>query len=1061
MSKIYKKISHVPLLVLAMLLTTASVYAQQKVSGTVTDGTGAGMPGVNIVKKGTAIGTTTDADGNFIIEASPDDVLTISFIGYNTSEVKVGNQTEFKVTLVEDVETLGEVVIVGYGEMKRTDLSSAQVSVSSEQISKSVNTTFEQALQGRAANVMVTQNTGQPGGGVSVNIRGVTSLTGNTQPLYVIDGVQIEGATGGRYGFASSSNPLAGINASDIESMEVLQGPSATAIFGSRAANGVVLITTKRGKAGETKINYSFGYSLQDKPESIALMTLPQYAEFSNAASAVNGTPPRVEFADPSLLGKGTDWQDAIFQRAPMTKHQLSFSGGSEKTTYYFSVEDLSQDGIALGSWFKRRGIRLNVENQTRKWLKLSTNVQLNQTRESLTTTTDQLIITAIEQDPSIPVKNPDGSWGGPFNVEFQFSSPNPIALATINDRDLRRTNIIGGGSIDITPIPGLLIKNSLNTSLNFSRGNLWEPNYQWGGVIKPAEQRRAAKETGNGIWWGLTSLVQYNKKIGQHDITVMASHEAQENTWNGFSGSLEGHVTNNIPEFGDNGSLGNSDRQRVSSYKGSNALESYFGRVVYVYDEKYILQGTIRRDGSSNFGPRRKWGTFPSVSLAWRISEESFFDNIKAVENLKLRLETGIVGNQGGRSFYGALNSTTTWLGSGYLLGNYDNPDLGWEETKAYNVGLDVSLFNNRVEVIADAYYNTIDNLIMDMPLPDIHGTNGDGAIGKPPVNIGVLQNKGFGITINTVNTEGKLKWRTGFNFSVARNTLKELYNDAAYFDRTQWFMTGFIQRSSVGNPVWGYLVYEKEGIIQNEAALEAAAIPATNSRSFNSTWVGDIQYKDQLTVDTDGDGKPDAGDGKIDVQDQIFGGNPWPKFTFGMTNDFTYGNFDLSVLLTGSYGSEIFNQVRFKYENPNGAGIQRNLMQRAFDFARLGTDEAGKAYVINEGTSVPRVGGANGNGNRATQDYIEDGSYIRIKNVQLGYNIPPAILQKLKVINKARVAIGVQNLHTFTKYSGYDPEVGAFTGNNAVAEQPLIGVDYGRYPLTRMYNVSVDIQF
>lgn len=1060
MSKIYKKLSQVSFLALAMLLTT-TVYAQQKVSGTVTDGSGVGMPGVNVVKKGTAVGTTTDADGKFTIDASSEDILTFSFIGYTNTELKVGNQTVINVKLIEDVETLTEVVVVGYGEMKRTDLSSAQVSVSSEQISKTVNTTFEQALQGRAANVQVTQNTGQPGGGVSVNIRGVSSLTGNTQPLYIIDGVQIMGATGGSYGFASSSNPLAGINASDIESMEVLQGPSATAIYGSRAANGVVLITTKRGKAGDTKINYTFGYSLQAKPETLPLMTLPQYAEFNNAASIANGTPVREEFKDPSILGKGTDWQDALFRSAPMTKHQLAFSGGNDKTTYYFSAEDLSQDGIAIGSWFKRRGVRLNIDNQARKWLKISSNVQLNQTRESLTTTADQLIITAIEQDPSIPVKNPDGSWGGPFGVEYQFTSPNPIALATINDRDLRRTNIIGGGSIDITPIPGLLIKNSLNTSLNFSRGNLWEPNYSWGGVVKPAEQRRAYKETGGGIWWGLTSLIQYNKKIGLHDITVMASHESQENNWDGFSGSLQGHVTNNIPEFGNEGSLGQATTQKVSSYKGSAAQESYFGRVVYVYNDKYIVQGTFRRDGSSNFGSRNKWGNFPSVSVAWRISEEGFMNNIKQIDNLKLRLETGITGNQGGRSWYGALNSTTTWLGSGYLLGNYDNPDLGWEETKAYNVGLDLTMFNNRIEFIADAYFNTIDNLIMDMPLPDVHGTNGDGAIGKPPVNIGVLQNKGFGLTLNTVNTEGKVKWRTGLNFSVSRNKLKELYSDAAYFDRTQWFMPGFIQRSVVGQPVWGYLVYEKVGIIQDEAALEAAVIPQSNSRSVNSTWVGDIQYKDQLTVDTDGDGKFDAGDGIINEKDQVFRGNPWPKFTFGITNDFSFKNFDLSILLTGSYGNEIFNQVRFRYENPNGVGIQRNLLRKAYEFARLGTDADGNAYVVNSGTDIPRIGGANGNGNRATQQYIEDGSYLRVKNIQLGYNLPPEILQKLRVVNKARVAFGVQNLHTFTKYKGYDPEVGAFTGNNANSEQPLIGIDYGRYPLTRMYNISVDLQF
>lgn len=1048
-----------------LLLGPGALLAQNRVvTGKITDGSKQALPGVNVVIKGTTSGTTTNGDGEFSIEAENNATLVFSFIGYSTQEIVVGAQTKFDIVLVEDVATLNEVVVsVGYGEMKRTDLSSSQVSISADQISKTVNTTIDQALQGRAANVYVTQNTGQPGGGVSVNIRGISSLTGSNEPLYVIDGVQIPGGAGNGYGFSSSANPLASLNASDIESMEVLQGPSATSIYGSRASNGVVVITTKRGKSGNAQITYNVNYSLQDAPKTLPTMNLQEYAEYSNASLAANGQKPRTEYMDPSILGKGTDWQKALFRRVPMSKQQISISGGNDKTTYYLSGENFKQEGVAIGSAFGRSGVRLNLENKTREWLKISTNMQISQTKDKLTSTNDQLIITAIEQDPGIPVKNPDGTWGGPTNVEYQFAvtSPNPIALATINKRQLRRTTLLGGGTVDITPIKGLLIRNTINTNFQFSKGDQWEPSYQWGNLYKTT--RTASKDYGGSVSWNLNQLIQYNKKIANHDITLMVSHEAQENKWEGFNGSLQGMVTNNLAEFGGGGSLGDPKTAKVGSYKGSWSMESYFGRLGYVFKDKYILQATYRADGSAKFGPRRRWGYFPSASVAWRISEEAFMTSVPQINNLKLRLEAGTTGNQNAGSYYGSLSSVSTWVGPGFLQGNYSNPSLQWERTKNYNIGLDLGMFKNRIEFIGDVYLRNVDNLLMFQPLPDYMGTNGDGAIGKPPVNIGSMRNKGFGLTLNTVNIEGPITWRTSINYSVFRNKLQQLYSETAHLDRTQWFMPGFIQRSAPGEQVWQFYVYDKVGIFQNQNELMDAstAIPNGNVKNVNSTWVGDIKYKDQPTVDTNGDGKPDAGDGVIDDRDQVYRGSPWPKFTFGFTNSVSYKNWDLSVLVTGSYGNKIFNYVRFRYENPNGAGIQRNLLKKAYDFSRIGTDTDGNAYVINAGTDVPRIGGNNGNGNRATSNYIEDGSYARVKNVQLSYSLPRSILSKTKVINKARLSFGAQNLFTFTNYKGYDPEVGAYVGNNSDTSQPAIGVDYGRYPLTRMYNFSLEVQF
>jgi TonB-dependent starch-binding outer membrane protein SusC len=1057
MKKIYR--SKILASVVFLLLTVTAFAQRHNVKGKVTETSGNPLPGVNIVLKGSTIGTTTDADGNYSMEAQPDDIFVVSFIGYAKAEILVGNQTEINVTLVEDISTLEEVVKIGYGEMKRSSMSSSQVSISSEQINQTVNTTLEQAIQGRAANVYVTQNTGQPGGGISVNIRGINSISGSNEPLYVIDGVQILGSAGGSYGLTSTTNPMAALNAADIESLEILQGPAATAIYGSRAANGVIVVTTKRGKAGEMKVGYSFNYTVQDEPKFLETMNLQEYASFVNESRALRNQTPIPEFQEPGLLGKGTNWQEALFRPAPLQKHQVNLSGGNEKTTYYLSGEYFDQDGVAAGSSFKRYGMRLNVDNQTREWLKISTSLLVNQTKDRLTSSNDDLINKAIGQPPNIAVTNPDGSWGGPTNSDLQFALDNPLALANINDHTFKRTNIMGGLSADLTPIKGLLIKNSINTSLQFGREYQFQPSYHFGAVLNP--RIYAYKGSSNSIYWNLNTLIQYNRKFGNHDVTVMAGHEAQENRWEQVWGSGEGFITNTIPELG----LADPDRAKNGSNKTAWAMESFFGRLQYVFKDKYIVSGSFRADGSSNFGANNRWGYFPSASVAWRISEESFLQDVSQLSNLKLRLERGVTGNQnaGGNAYFGALKSNPTWDGPGFLTGNYANPNLQWEETVATNIGLDFGLFNNRVEFIGDFYIKKTDNLLMQIPLPGYMGTEGEGNISAPWVNIGALENKGFGFTLNTVNIERPFTWKTSLNLSTFKNELTALYSKSALLDRTLWFMPNFISRSVVGRQVWSFYGYEKEGIFLNEDELNGAALPEGNTAAPNSTWVGDFRYKDQLTVDTDGDGVADAGDGVINQDDRTFIGNPFPKFTFGITNTFAYKNFDLSVLVTGSYGNDIFNYMRFNFSNPFGTGNERGYLKEAATYARLGVDEEGKAIVTNPSTRIARLSNSdtNGNGGRATQDYIEDGSFIRVKSVQLGYSIPQSLLNKQSIIRKARVMVGVQNLFTFTKYKGYDPEVGAYTGNFADNNRPAIGVDYSRYPLTRMYSFSIDVEF
>ncbi|TCS89930.1 TonB-linked SusC/RagA family outer membrane protein [Anseongella ginsenosidimutans] len=1027
---------------------------EHAVSGKVTAAAdGSPMPGVSVLLKGTINGISTDLEGNYTISAAPNDVLVFSFLGYESQEVIVGSQRTIDVSLTEDVANLDEVVVVGYGQMKRADISGAQVSVTAEDIGKTLNTTIGQALQGRAAGVYVTQNSGQPGGGISVNIRGINSINGSNEPLYVIDGVQIAPGTVA-YGATSSMNPLAGLNPTDIASMEVLQGPSATAIYGSRGTNGVVLITTKRGEAGQMKINYNFLYSVQDEPEMLSVMSLRQYAQMVNEYHAIAGGDSPGAFLDPSVLGEGTNWQDALFKTSPLQKHQLSLSGGSERTTFYLSGEYFDQEGVAIGSSFKRYSLRLNVDNQTRDWLKLSANLSLNQTDDQLGTSQENVINNAINIAPNVPVRNPDGSWGGPDAANGsseQFTPLNPVAVASFIRNDLNRRGAMGGISADISILKGLTFRTSLNGEVRYSNSSYFIPTYQLGD--RPNEVASLAVNRGTNIYWNLNQLAQYNTSIGKHEIGIMASHESQESSWENLSGSRTGFVTNEIPDL----NIGSPDGAINGGGRGDWAMESYLGRLNYSYDGRYILQAAIRADGSSNFGPENRWGVFPSVSAAWRISQESFMQDVTYIEELKLRLETGLTGNQGSEGVFSPLNSVATPWGAGFLAGRYGNQELKWEETQTYNIGFNLSILENRVQLEGDFYIKKTDNLLMPNPLPDYMGTAGQGSIAPPIVNVGSLENRGYGFTLNTINIDRKgFQWNSNFNISGFRPKLTKLYSETAFLQRSAWYLNNWTQRSDIGKAPWLFYGYVYDGLFQSLEEIEASALPTDNTGAElaanpNSVWVGDIRYKDLND------------DGVIDERDQTFIGNPWPDFSFGFSNSFSYKGFDLSILLTGTYGNDVFNYLRFVNTNPNNINLGRNLLEETFAYARIGTGDNGAPRLLNPETSVPRVSGSdvNGNGARFTDKFVEDGSYIRIKNIQLGYNLPESFLGRQPVIQAARLSVGVQNLATFTRYKGYDPEIGSFVGRDVAADTQPTGLDYGRYPSTPIYTFSVGLDF
>ncbi len=1063
------KLSRVVLLLICTLSLLTSFAQIRKISGTVKDDKGLPLIGATVIVKNTRVATTTDANGAFNINLPQNaNTLVVSYVGMVTQEISVGNINAVNVSLVSTSNNLTDVVVIGYGQARKANLTVSQTSVSAKDIEKTVNTTLEQAIQGRAAGVYVTQNSGQPGGGLSVNIRGISSLN-NTQPLYVIDGVQIQQTSDVSFGNASTSNAMAGLNPSDIEDIQILQGPSATAIYGSRGTNGVILITTKRGKAGDFRINYIYQYSLQTPPKHLHVMNLREYAQMVNEFHVLAGGTTPGEFLDPSLLGEGTDWQDELFNNAAMNKHQLSLSGGSNNTTYYFSGEYLKQEGVAAGSGFNRYGFRLNLDNKPREWATIGLNLSFNQTNENLTATNysdaqSPLIANALRLTPQIPVKNLNGSWGGsdPVNGANQFAPINPIALANLITNKNMKRQALGGINVGITPLKGLAIRSSLNGNIGNGLSTYYTPTYnidQW------HYNTNASLTTGTytSWYWNWNELVEYTRQIGKHNFTVMASHEAQESKWQALSGGRTGFLTNDIFDV----SVGNPTSATNGGGTYPWSLESYLGRVTYNYDNRYLLNATFRRDGSPYFGEKKHWGNFPSVSAAWRVSREKFFEtlNVPFISELKLRYETGLTGNQGpSQGVYATLQTDATPWGAGFLTYNLIDPNYQWEEQKTNNFGLNLGLLKNRFTIEADYYEKNTNNLIMNAILPWMLGANNSpGGLAAPLQNAGNLKTKGWNFTFISTNIETKnFRWESNLNLSHFKTIVKETNSPNGFFDRVSWWMSNWTQRAAVGYEPWLFRGYVAEGLFQSLGEIGKSAVPVDNNGNRrpidanNGIWVGDVKYKDL------------NGDGKITVDDMTNIGNPWPKLTGGFTNTFSYKGFDLSILITGVYGNDIYNYIAFEASNPNNIYLSRNLLIKAMDYAKLTTD-AGNPGLVNPGTTIPRITNntiSNDNNNVKTSTrFVEDGSYLRLKNVSLSYNVPAKYLGYTKIIKALKATIGVQNIYTLTNYTGYDPEVGAYIGTGAGGGvnggNQAIGIDFGRYPITPMYTATISVNF
>lgn len=1028
-------------------MLTASAQSQT-VKGVVTSAAdGEPLIGATVMVKETKAGTVTDFDGNFTTKVAKGQTLVFSYIGFESKSVKYTGQATINVALENDAATLDEVVVVGYGVMKRSDITGSVVSVGEKDIKKSVITSVDQALQGRAAGVQVTQNSGSPGGGISVAIRGVNSLNGN-EPLYVIDGVAVDGQTNG------NSSALSSINPSDIVSMEVLKDASATAIYGSRASNGVVLITTKKGQAGKPTISYEGYYAVQKIPTKLETMNLREYAVLYNERVDALGWGEREEFADPSVLGDGTDWQGEIFRSAPMQNHQLSVSGGNEAGQYLISGGYLKQNGIAVGSDFKRFSARVNADSKIGKWLQVGVQSSFSRTEKNNTIDDGNVIETALKQLPEMPAKNPDGSWGYQETNQLATYYSNPLADALTKENYEKGLQLMLNGYANVNICKGLSFRMEYGGSYGYNNTYYYQPNLTLGSWSQTSSGSRGAS---NSSYWSFKQYMTYmNTFAKKHSVNIMVGHEAQESSWENLSAGRTGYLFNTVHEL----NVGDMKTATNNNQKGSSSIESYYGRLNYTFDERYLLTATLRADGSSSFGPDNRWGWFPSVALAWRFKQESFLKDVGWLSNGKLRLGWGLVGNQNAGAYaYGAtMASVATAYGTGFYPNNFANSKLKWEQTNSWNVGLDLSFLNNRIEFIFDAYLKNTDNLLMQAALP----TYVSGVITSPWVNSGAMRNKGFEFTLNTVNISNKnFEWTSGLTFSLNRNEVTSLYTESSGIQGTINGLT--YTYTTVGQPVAQFYGYEVIGMFEKEDdfyqkdlngdyLLDAngnkmiVALPEDKEVSEGTgIWYGDYIYKDQNE------------DGVIDEQDRTFLGNPEPKFTFGLNNSWRWKDFDVNLFITGSVGNKVFNYLAQQQSDPTNRWV---TLKSVCNFAKYdlidpnGERTLANMQMTNPGASTYRIDQAKANDNsRLSNIFIEDGSYVRVKNLSVGYTVPKKWLHKIHIEN-LRVYFNVQNLWTITKYNGYDPEVGSYNQNVL-----LRGVDYARYPSQRIYTFGLNL--
>ena len=1076
-----------------MLCMAASMssltFAQSKVTGVVKDSAGEPIIGASVTVKGAqGLGTVTDIDGNFTLSLpSGKKQLLVTYIGFTPQTVDASGKNTFTIVLKEDNKTLNEVVVVGYGTMKKSDLAGATGSMDEKKMKTSIITNLDQSLGGRVAGVTSMATSGAPGSSTSIRVRGQATINAGAEPLYVVDGViwnnsNTSGSSVGLgdalgNGSVSTVSPLSSLNPSDIVSMEVLKDASATAIYGAQGSNGVVLITTKRGKAGEAKFTYDGMVAAQRQTKRIDMLNLREFANYYNDMASQGMVFKDDRFSDPSVLGKGTNWQDAIFRTALQHQHQVSAQGGTDKVKFYVSGNYMDQDGTIVGSEFKRYGARINLDAQLKSWLKLGLSANYSNTDQRLLKADqeDGVITYALTTRPDVPIYDINGGY---TSISQQgVSNPNPVALALMDDILYKQNLLTGNVFAEVTPIKNLVWHTEIGYSMNWDRGEVFNPTVNLGTWTRTKNYNSIQKSTGSFVQF--KNYLTYSGSFGKHSFTAMLGQECWKSKWDNVRTEAQDLPTNTVH----NPSLGDPSTFKISNGFGTSAMASFFTRETYNFDDRYLLTYTFRRDGSSNFGPDNRWGSFHSVAGAWRFSNEEFVRNFagKWLSNGKLRLGWGQTGNSniGSGKWSSDMTSIGTGLGTAYRPLRIANLNVHWEKQEQTNLGLDLGFFHDKLGVTVDVYKKTSKDMLMPMQLPSYMGTSGNtsSALAAPFGNFGSIENKGLELTINAhpVNTK-HFSWDSEFEISWNKNKLTKLSgtSSAAILGVGQW--NDVVSKSDVGQPLFQFYGYVTDGVYTSYEDIENSPKPVSYGGSdgynkYNTVWVGDVKYKDISGPD----GKPD---GKIDENDRTYIGNPMPKYTFGWTNTFRYKDFDLTIFLNGSVGNKVYNYIRMKLDAMKS--VWQNQASTVLNRSQITAIDPNKDYTngykghnanlvynwyddidnvqVLHPTGVPAAHLNDPNENTRVSDrYIEDGSYLRVKNITLGYTFPKQLIKHIGLEN-LRVYCNIQNLWTITGYKGYDPEIGASTSD---MNGYVYGLDNGRYPSPTVYSFGLNVSF
>lgn len=1000
----------------ALFTLSFSASAQTKplinstLNGTVIDAkTKATLPGAVVHIQGTTHEVITDEKGKFrfVTGQKFPYTLQVKYIGYNPAEV-VANSETITVALQEAVNQLQDVVVVGYGTQKKKDVTGALSSVSAQQIQNTPAASFDKVLQGSVPGIQVTQSSGAPGASTTVRIRGGNSINGGNEPLYVIDGFPIYNDNGAVNTGALSGAPLnalSTINTSDIESMEVLKDASATAIYGSRGANGVIIVTTKRGKKGSNTISYDGFYGVQKTTRSIPLLNGSQWAQLSNDAFVNNGQAAPYTAAQVTAFGTGTNWQDAAFRTAPTQNHQLSISGGDEKTQYSISGNYVKQDGILQNTDFGRYSGRVNLDRNVTEHFKVGTSITGSRLTSNIAP--ESSVRDVLSLPPIVPVTS-----------LFYGATGNPVTTLNLSTNQSITSRFISNFYGEYRFLESFTARVTIGTDvLNTKQNNYFPRNTYTGSLTNGAGAIGSQSATS----WLNENTLNYKKTFGIHQIDAIVGYTYQ-------SLASEGVLTRaqNFPndQLGYTGLGSGSVPFLPVTSQADSKLSSYLGRINYTLDGKYLLTLTGRGDGSSRFGANKKWGFFPSAALAWNASEEDFIKNLKGISNLKFRLSAGATGNQqiGQYLSLAQLDPYSYVFGdnviTGYAPSRIANPNLGWETTYQYNGGIDAGFLNDRISFNFDLYYKKTKDLLLDIPVPETSGFY------TSLQNIGQVENKGIELNLNTRNFTGKFNWTTNLVFALNRNKVLDLGNVQ------QFLPDGGTERNirnptivQVGKPIGQFYGYKTNGVLQ---AADVGKVAVASG----FTKAGDQRY-----VDINGDGVINS-DG-----DRVVLGSAQPKFTGGVTNTFDFKGFDLTVFFQGVYGNSILNYNRADLETFTG---NRQVSTAALD----------RWTPQNTNTNIPRAN-ASASAVLLSDRFIEDGSYLRLKNVVFGYSLPASLINKIGV-KRARVYVSAQNLVTFTKYSGYDPEVSRNEQSNLYS-----GIDFGNYPNYRSFIAGINLSF